>query len=616
MSFNNDKLCFFGIWYIYFSSVISETESRSLQNVLGIEKYKQLIQNLHDSETFDDETEILVHQSREVWHHDSGKVQDEDLDLQTHRPTYEVSAVAELNITDPAPNDHVKFAYNSQEIYAQAGNNNTEKNTPKINDLDSDSDISAFVYPTVGNSENGVIEKKRNGSVSSGYSQFTSASANVPTWHSDRKQENKAHSEGKDMLTRESLEIHNAYMSQNGAKGTDHDIARQEEFKMKLAQMEDDLFTTVTSVVDNLDDVALSERIGKLGVDFHFLRNEKSSDSKIGSNSRLESVEEDDASLLSTESTRGMIVKCKECGHHNKVYVTWCVECGATVKGLVRQNVNVKSDGIEKAQVHTNDNNANPENGSEEGGEIDVNAEDVEELSQSDDSSCNRSVKEQLEIPIKQSAGSGGDVAADIKIESLSSALKTTTISFKLNSGSVEGGSTVCKNQSTAPFVRPLYRSQEPTSSHVQRVRDESNVLQDSDEFVYNDIDKKPSPLPPALKAELSIDVRGSYDSDAKPVVPVISDSDSEDDIKFEYVDNDATPKLNQREKSELQLDLGDSITSNDFKENSSVQVSVATSYKIYRNKFYCRISCSISCRNCCRTLKWLFLLLLRLRLT
>ena len=570
----------FYMLYIFFlllilSSVISEAESKNLINVLGPERYQQLIQNLRDSETLNDdnETEILVHQSREIWHANSqqGKANtvDGEFRLDTHRPTFELSV--EQDTYEPVSNNNVKFMYPLQEIYAEAQNNRAD-DVFMNEDIDSDADICAFVYP-VGKmfSECGSQKtyKPRIGSSSSvlsfHYNNDNTEESGLFTRASTKAVLTESTLKASEQLTRESLEMHNAYLNGTTSKGKDR--VAQEEFQQNLTKMEDGLFTNVTSVVENVDDAAFSERINRLGIDFHFLQNDNS-DIGLG-NSRLDVVEEDDRSLISTESTRGLRIICKECQCQNKTYVMWCVQCGAVVKGIIPQPIEAEQGIHRDGDLSPMEARMDIKKGARDSSPI---SEAIESFNYKVEGSLaqNETHEEKGEVMLC----SVGQFEEDInhfenkppeELKTVNSTtsydLKTTTINFKFNS--------ICNSLNKSECGIEAETRNQHTGSHIEKVKHQSNFLRDSDEFVYCDMDKKPSALPSALRAELSIDVRGSLESEVKSSKAATnSDSDSEDNMKFEYINTDITPKLKPQEKAALLLDLGESTTSNEFREN------------------------------------------------
>ena len=107
---------------------------------------------------------------------------------------------------------------------------------------------------------------------------------------------------------------------------TDGKILQPFQDHSKITE-DDDLFTKVTSIVDEMQPGGLTERLNNLGIDFNFLKKEETS----GSTDDLEKVAKPDGA----SKVKDIMAKiCPECCKPNKKYVTWCIECGCVLIGV------------------------------------------------------------------------------------------------------------------------------------------------------------------------------------------------------------------------------------------------------------------------------------------
>ena len=427
-------------------STISEVESRSLINVLGLEKYKNLMKNLQDSESVldcsdDADTEILVNQSKAIWN--SRPSTDNDVQLSTHRPTFDCTDDSHLEIE---PNTTISYAFDANDIYKRAENIH---NNHIIEDISSqDSDVSAFVYPVMHFREQEHVTKNSNDVV------------NEATKQQSYNENNSVSSQ---MSVSPSLTV--------------SDKDEQLHSKVNIPSYPNDDF--------------------------------------------------DNESISSTNSHSPLVI-CTECQTMNKSYLTWCIDCGATLK-------------------------------------IEAPDETVE-----------------FSIPLNMNQLSV-DVSSIIAEDSHCSSVQSSQSAVNSVSPNIDIMKVVHKSDldDNSSFINEAKSDEHSGDDFIgdnARIVEEDIVdLRESDDFLYDDKETKPlSSLSKALREELSLDVCSSIETIQDKRSGEHSDSeDSDDTVLFSYRKDIASPQ----KPSEFKLNLSDLETEEkpeerDIDEHKSSQLS------------------------------------------
>ena len=306
-------------------------------------------------------------------------------------------------------------------------------------------------------------------------------------------------------------------MSDDEDSGVEFNVFRKSRQRMKSkAEEEDDIFNEEFEVRNSL------------GVE------EEAEDTSRGAKSFFEEI---DAKYRSStkestkfqEHTQQMVKACPECGEVNKVYVTWCVECGGVLSEVkpvpfMPKKSHTPREVAEK--VTRPDPNTIPSTAAQESFKIRLensfngpkhsgmknkvsngrSSEDQESTGTGNIRESDDFEYEQMESPVRSLPG-------PLK-QALSLDLRTSTDSSAVASSSASGvpGVQGAAGGKTPESIKSSKRSGRKRSGvHNELVRMSEKI-----DFVYNEAESPKKSFPHALQRELSLEL--SMDSDSTTV--------------------------------------------------------------------------------------------------